>query len=181
MADLAVDVDPLRAQHAHGLAQPLLGPGISRLAELALRGDDQEARRRAAGPLADGVEQLLAEDGLVRDHEHVVGAFLGGEVDHDVLDGDVDGRADALHDVAAQPAGARLRVRGDDNRVRRRHELAERVPDDVDGVRVDDEAVGCDPVLAQELERPVEPPTRRRHAACPRRRRSRSAATRQGR
>ena len=133
------------------------------------------------GSLANGVEQRLAEDGLVRDHEHVVRTVLRGEIDDDVLDGDVDGRADALDDVAAQPAGARLRVRGDDDGVGRGHELPERVANDVDGVRVDDEAVGGDAVLAQAARasgRAAGAPTR---AACPRRRRSRTAARRPGR
>ncbi len=56
----------------------------------------------------------------------------------------------------------RLGVRRDDYLVRRRHELLERVPDDIDGVGVDDEAVGGDAVRAQQIERPVEPAPRGR-------------------
>ena len=105
-----------------------------------------------------------------------VSPVLSGEVDDDVLDGNVDRRLDAADDVAPQPAGPRLGVRRDDHLVRRRHELLERVADDVDGVGVDDEAVGGDAVRAQQVERAVEPAPRGGAGACPRRRRSRDAA-----
>ena len=48
----------------------------------------------------------------------------------------------------------------DDDGAGRGHELPERVANHVDGVRVDDEAVRGDAVLAQELERLVQPPAR---------------------
>ena len=67
--DLAVRVDALAAQLGEREAQPAVGVGV--LFVVALRRDDQEARRPLRGALADAVEQLVRDDGLVRDHEHV--------------------------------------------------------------------------------------------------------------
>ena len=111
-----------------------------------------------------GVEQRRADDGLVRDHEHVVLTVLRVEIDDDMLDGHVDRSTDALDDVATKPARSRLRVRGDDDGVGRRHELRERIAHDVNGIGVDDEAVGGDAVRPQQVEGLVEPAARRRAA-----------------
>src|SRR5204862_3773254 len=88
-------------------------------------------------------------------------AALAGQVDDDVLDRPrLDGLADLVDEVAAEPAGARLRVRRHDDLVRRRLELGEGVADGVDGVGVDDEPVRRDPGVTQHLQRPLEPAAR---------------------
>ena len=139
------------------IAQPALGLGMGGDARVALRREDQEAGRRGLGARADLVQERGADDGLVRDHEHVGRAALAGQVDDDVLDGHVaGGAADAIDDVAPHPAGALLGMGRDDDLVRRRLELAERVADRVDRVGLDDETVGRDAVAAQQLERPVQ-------------------------
>ena len=51
-------------------------------------------------------------------------------------------------------------MRRDDYLVRRRHKLLERIPDHIDGVGIDDEAVRGDAVRAQQIERAVEPAPR---------------------
>ena len=131
---------------------------------VALRADQQEARRRLGGALADAVEQRLADDGLVRDHEHVLLAARR-LLDDDVLDGDVAGdRADSIEGVAAQPTRLLQRVGRDDDLVRRLVELVELVADGIGRVALHDHPVCSDPRLAEAGERAVEPAPRRRAA-----------------
>ena len=127
MRDLAVDVEPLGAEERHGAQQPVLRLVVASLG-LALRRDDQEARRALRRPLADLRQQRLAEHRLVGDDEDVRLAVLRRQVDDDVLERDRAGHAVHLVDrVAAQPAGLLLRVRRDDDLVRL--ELGDRVPE----------------------------------------------------
>ena len=88
------------------------------LLAVALRRDDQEARRALRGARADPLEQLVGDDGLVRDHEHV---RLAARValDDDVLDRDAAGDPlDVPDHVPPHPAGA-LPRRGSRRRSRR--------------------------------------------------------------
>ena len=62
---------PAPRSSASARAQPALGLGVARLARVALRADEQEAGRRLRRALADRAQQRLADDGLVRHHEHV--------------------------------------------------------------------------------------------------------------
>ena len=81
--------------------------GVGVLLVVALRRDDQEARRALRRPLADPVEQLVRDDRLVRDHEHVRLALLTLARDDDVPDRQPwRGALDLLDDVPAHPAGA---------------------------------------------------------------------------
>ena len=132
------------------------------LRRVALRRDDQEARVAARGPLADPVEQRLAHDRLVREHEDVLGARLRRHVDHDVLDGDAARAfADAIDDVLAEPARLLLRVGREDDLVDRGLELSERVAHRRHGIGLDDEPVRGDALVPEHRERPVEPPAGR--------------------
>ena len=60
---------PRRAARLRTRAQTTVGVRV--LFVVALRGDDQKARRALRGPLPDAIEQLVGDDGLVCDHEDV--------------------------------------------------------------------------------------------------------------
>ena len=76
-----------------------------------LRDDDDEAVGPSAARRLSALEQRLAADRLVGDHErHVERQALGVEVDDDVLDRQAGRLLHALDQVAPQPAGARRRV-----------------------------------------------------------------------
>src|SRR5439155_7730128 len=155
-------VQALPAEKGHRAAEAPLGLRMLGGRRVALRADDQERGRSLRGARADRVQQRIADDGLVRDNEDVrLGAGLLLEVDHDVLDRQpLCGAADPLDDVATQPTGALARVGRDDDLVRARLELHERVAPGGDRVRVDDVARGLDALRAKRLERPVEPAAR---------------------
>ena len=124
---------------------------------VALRTDDQEARGRSLGALADAGEQGLADDRFVRDHEHVRLAALGLEIDDDVLHRQATcGVADTVDHLPAQPARLLLRMGRDDDLGRLRVEHGDRVPDRIRGVGFDDETVRGDACLTQSRKRPVE-------------------------
>jgi hypothetical protein len=140
MRDLAVDVETFAAQQRDRAEQPALGLLVAARA-LALRRDDQEARRALLRPFADLVEQRCAEHRLVRDHKDVGRALLRREVDDDVLERQVAGDAAHLLDgVATQPSRLLLRVRRHDHLVRL--ELMDRVAERRDRIRLDHDAVG---------------------------------------
>ena len=84
-----------------------------------------------------------------------------GRVDDDVMHRLVEPRAGATDEIAREPVGAALRVRGDDDLVRA--ERPERVVDREERVRVSDSARGLDPAGAKIREAALEP--RRRDAA----------------
>ena len=95
-------VDPLRPELRERAAKPPRGLGARHVARL--RRHDQEARRPLRGTLADAVEKLLRDHGLVRDHEDVP-----LELDRIVVAGDdvahrqpARGLRDLADDVAAQ-------------------------------------------------------------------------------
>src|SRR2546430_1947917 len=71
MCNLAVRFDPFRAEDREGTTKAALRLRMVRIAGVALRADDQEARGRAGGPFADPSEQRVAEHGLVREDENV--------------------------------------------------------------------------------------------------------------
>ena len=147
-------------------------PPGGRPRRVALRRDDQEARRRPLRPLPDPLQQRIADDGLVRDHEHVRRPPSPS-------------RSTTTCSTGRSPAALRMRV--DDVRGAAspdfwrgcvetitssgRLELRERVSDRRHRIGLDDEPVRGDPGLAQ-------PRTcgraggRRPRGACPRRRRS---------
>ena len=130
------------------------------LGRIALRADDQEARRRALRALADPPEQRPADHRLVRDHEDVRLVALVLEVDDHVLDGDLARNlAHGLDNVPAHPARVLLWMGGDDDLVD--PVLGERVPNRVDGIGVDHEPMGGDLRVAKDRERPVEAAARR--------------------
>ena len=115
--DLAVHVEPLGAEDRERRAKPALRLGMLAARGIALRADDEEARRALRGARADPVEERLAEHGLVGDDEDV-GARAAADVGDDVLDRTIAGRlADLVDEVLAEPPGARLRVRADDDLV----------------------------------------------------------------
>ena len=73
---------------------------------VALRRDDQEARRTALCALADAVDERRADDSLVGDDQNILGTALGFEVDDDVLNRSRAGYvANPVDCVLAQPAG----------------------------------------------------------------------------
>ena len=148
------------------------------------------ARRAGSSPAPPArasrivVEQRLADDGLVRDHEHVPRlAALGVEVDDDVLDGQAAGAAFSIFSstcLRSQPdfscgwVETTISVTGGSSWA-----SASRTAST--GVGVDDEAraPGCRPRAARRAcGRAGAPPPR---GACPRRRRSRRSAARPGR
>src|SRR5438552_4127806 len=71
MGDLAVRVDAGAAQQRERAAQAALGLGMRRTRGIALRADEEEARRRALGARADALEERVADHRLVRDHQYV--------------------------------------------------------------------------------------------------------------
>ena len=156
MDDLAVGVDPLGAQLRERAAQP---PGSLGMGEVVgLRRHDQEARRPLRRARAHPVEQRLGDDRLVRDDEHVGLESRRVVVGDDVADRQAPGRArDLADDVAAQPARALGRVGRDDDLVRRRLELRERVLRRLQRCRVDDEPLRRHGGAPQKGERLVEP------------------------
>ena len=171
--DLAVRVDSLAAQNREGAPQAALGLWMVGAVRVALRAEDQEARGRARRTLADAREQRVADDGLVRDHEHVRLTALGRQIDDDVLDRQALSRiANAVDHLSPQPGRALLRMRRDDDLGRLRLEHRDRVAHRVGRIGLDDEPVGRDARLVQRSERPVEAPARPPRAACPRRRRT---------
>ena len=110
MSHLAVRVDALTAQLGDGAPQAAFRLRMVAPGRIALRRDDQEARRASPCPLADSVEQRLPDDGLVCEHEDVLVPRLRGQVDYDVLDGDAArALADAIDDVPPEPARLLLR------------------------------------------------------------------------
>ena len=164
MRDLAVRVDPLAAQLSERALQPPLGLGMLARRRVALRRDDEEARRPRRGALADLRQQRLADHGLVRDHEDVLLVRPVAARD-EVLDRHgACGGADPVEHAAAQPARLLLGMRRDEDLVDGRLERRERVADGGRGIRLDDVAVGRDPGLAQMVERPLEAAPRRRAA-----------------
>ena len=165
------------------MAQPALGLRMRGDARVALRRDDQEAGRRRLGARADPVEERLADDGLVRDRR---GRWLGrprrGQVDDDVLDGDVRRRPRMRSTTfrRIQPDGPR------DGSRRRSRRAAARVGRTRRGRRRPGprrrrSRPPAMPCVAQPVERAVEPAPRRQRVACPRRRGSRRAAGSPGR
>ncbi len=117
-----------------------------------LRRDHDEAARLLLRLLAQRVEQRRAAHGLVGDHERALDVVaLGVEVHHHVLDGPARGAAQPVHEALAQPAGAGLRVRGDDDLVVVL--VAERVHDRGVRVWVHHLAVGLDAGLAEQRDR----------------------------
>src|SRR5690349_3320500 len=129
---------------------------------VALRRDDQEAGAASLRALADLVEQRTPEDRLVGDHEDVLLAGLGGDVDNDVLDRAVTGDvADPVDHVLAQPTRLLLRMGRDHDRVDWRLQLGERVADGGHRIGLDDEAMSRDSLVAEHPDRPVEPAARR--------------------
>src|SRR5919201_6079261 len=126
---------------------------------IALRRDEEEARIALSGALADLVQQVPPEDGLVRDDEDVLLARLRRHVDDDVLDRPLArDTADPVDDVLPQPPGLLLWMRGDDDLVDRRLELGERVAHGRHRVGLDHETVGRGAFVVQHLQRPVEAP-----------------------
>ena len=146
--DLAVDVEPLGAKQRERRAEPPLGLGVLAPRGIALRAHDEEARRALVRPLADPVEERLAENGLVGDDEHIR-AGSPTHVGHDVLDGTIAGHlANLVHEVLPQPARPRLRMRAHDDLVdvlRREHVLhrGERLVVDDGAVRGDASEPKC--------------------------------------
>ena len=121
----------------------LVGLGARYVARL--RRDDQEARRALRGPRANAVEQLLRDDGLVRDDEDVAARSVGVVGRDHVAHRDVaGGLRDVADDVAAHPAGALLGMGRDDDLGRRRLELDERILRRLHRARLDHEALGRD-------------------------------------
>ncbi len=142
--------------------QATFGLGVRSPCRIALRRHDQ----KLAGPFAARSRIFVSSGGpssvLVRDHQHVPLSALAGHVDDDVLHRPVAGDVgDAVDDVPAQPAGLRLRVRRDDDRVDGWLELGERVAHGGHRVALDHEAVCRDPTLVEHRERALEPSTGR--------------------
>ena len=82
------DLDPLRAEDGKGGAEPALGLRMLAPSGVALRADDEEARRPLICPRAYAVEKLLVEHGLVCDDEDV-GGCSARDIGDDMLDGAV--------------------------------------------------------------------------------------------
>ena len=88
--DLPVDVESFGAQDRERRPKPTLGFGVLATCRVALRTDDEEARRTFVGSLTDPVEELLVEHRLVRDDEDV-GSGTHPDVGDDMLDGSTAG------------------------------------------------------------------------------------------
>ena len=109
------------------------------------------------------VEQRVADDGLVRDHEHVRLTAFGRQIDDDVLDRQALSRiANAVDHLSPQPGRALLRMRRDDDLGRPRLEHRDRVAHRVGRIGLDHEPVRRDARLVQRSERPVEASAGRR-------------------
>ena len=94
--------------------------GCSAASGVALRADDQEARRALGGARADAVEQRLAEHGLVGDDEDVRRPVRARDVGDDVLDRPVARELADLVEEVPLPQPARFRLRDASRRSARR-------------------------------------------------------------
>src|SRR6266508_3086766 len=85
MGNPAVRLDARAPKLGERTPEPPLRVRVLTLGRIALRRDDQESRLPARRPLADRAQELLPEDGLVRDHEYVCRAAFFLDIDDDVL------------------------------------------------------------------------------------------------
>ena len=115
--------------------QPPLGLGMVACRRVALRRDDEEARRPRRRALADLRQQRLADHRLVRDHEHVLlGRPVADSTTRCSNGTEPAARAHLVEDAAAQPARLLLGMRRDedlvDGRLERRDRVAHAPPRD---------------------------------------------------
>jgi hypothetical protein len=167
--DVAARLDSRLPEDGEGALQTPLD------ARLVSGRHERELGRRGPGPLADGLEQRAADDGLIRDHEDVGALPRRREVDLDVRERHVRDLASPVDEPRPQPARAHgPRVGRDDDLVHRGVRV-QRVAERLQRVRIDDGAARSDARLVQEVERASEAPLGGRAAAllvddeaCPR-------------
>jgi len=163
-------VEAFTAQLGERTAEPPVGFVV--LLVVALRRDDQERGLALRSPLADAVEQLVRENGLVRNHENI-GRLVCIACDRDVRDRDTGGGPlDVLDNVAPGPPGALGAVGRHDDLVHRWLELRKRILCRLHGAGVGDEALHVQSGLTERTQHPVAGAAATTRGACPRRRRS---------